>query len=77
VEDNDALVARITSNITHTNFDVTIVDWEKTGLILPSVVRIHKLGTIEESAIEKKIGALQKKDLTKVRTSVKKLFQGV
>ncbi len=77
VGDNDVLVARITSKLTDTNFDVTIGEWKKAGLILPSIVRIHKLGTIEGNAIEKKIGILHKKDWTNVCATLGKLLRAV
>lgn len=77
VGDGDVLVARITSKITNTNFDITINEWKKIGLLLSSIVRIHKLGTIEESVIEKKIGVLDRSDWMRVCETVSKLFQGV
>lgn len=77
VGDNDVLVARITSKLTHATFDVSISEWESAGLISPSIVRVHKLGTIEESVIEKKIGTLDKKDWINACTTARKLFQKV
>ncbi|MDP2630818.1 MAG: type II toxin-antitoxin system PemK/MazF family toxin [Candidatus Uhrbacteria bacterium] len=75
VGDNDVIVARITSKLTHTNFDVVIREWENAGLISVSIVRIHKLGTIEESVIEKKIGVLDKKDWMNVCATARMLFR--
>lgn len=77
VGDNDVLVARITSKLSHTNFDSMVSEWEQAGLISPSIVRIHKLGTIEENVIEKKIGALDKKDWMNVRMTTRRLFREI
>ena len=43
--DDDIIVCRITSKIHRTSFDVYIDNWEKSGLKLPSVIRVHKLAT--------------------------------
>ena len=75
VGDGDVLVARITSKIIDTDFDVTITEWKNAGLIFPSVVRLHKIATIEETAIEKKIGVLCVKDWKNARVAIKKLFR--
>lgn len=40
--DEDIIVARITSQIPQTDFDVELVEWQQAGLLLPSVVRVHK-----------------------------------
>ena len=77
VGDNDLIVARITSKLTHTDFDVTISKWKEIGLLMPSIVRIHKPGTIEEGIIEKKIGTLDKKDWMNVYTIARKLFREI
>lgn len=46
--DEDIVVARVTSQIAQTSFDVEIVAWQEAGLLLPSVVRVHKLATLEK-----------------------------
>jgi mRNA interferase MazF len=45
--DSDVVVARITSQAGRDAFDITINDWKEAGLKLPSIVRIHKLATLE------------------------------
>jgi len=39
--DADIVVARVTSQIVRTVFDVELVEWQQRGLLFPSVVRIH------------------------------------
>jgi mRNA interferase MazF len=43
--DGDIVVARITSQVYETEFDAFLEDWQRAGLMLPSVVRIHKIAT--------------------------------
>jgi mRNA interferase MazF len=40
--DNDIIVARVTSQVTQTSFDVEITNWKQAGLLLPSIVRVDK-----------------------------------
>jgi mRNA interferase MazF len=65
--DDDLIVARITSQMTQTEFDVEILEWQKAGLLVPSVVRVHKLATLEKSLVERKLGALILEDWVEVR----------
>lgn len=65
--DGDIIVCRITSRIYKTSFDIYIDNWEKSGLKLPSVVRVHKLATLEKKMIELVMG--------KVDNSVKEKFK--
>ena len=41
--DGDVIVARITSKSYNTEYDIELADWSKSGLKLPSVIRVHKL----------------------------------
>ncbi|WP_373283980.1 type II toxin-antitoxin system PemK/MazF family toxin [Psychroflexus planctonicus] len=50
------VVYRITSKIHTSPFDIYIDEWEESGLKLPSVVRIHKLATLEKDMIELVLG---------------------
>ncbi|MBD2363159.1 type II toxin-antitoxin system PemK/MazF family toxin [Anabaena minutissima FACHB-250] len=52
--DDDVIVARITSQITQTAFDVEIIEWQQAGLMRPSVVRLHKINTVEKRLLERK-----------------------
>jgi mRNA interferase MazF len=56
--DNDMVVCRITSKIYGSEFDFKIEDWKKSGLKLPSVIRLHKLATLEKDLIDKKLGQI-------------------
>ncbi len=52
--DGDIIVCRITSQIYKTPFDIYLDNWETYGLKLPSVIRVHKLATLDKLTIKEK-----------------------
>ncbi|WP_333356013.1 hypothetical protein [Microcoleus sp. N3A4] len=46
--DEDMIIAKITSQIPRTTFDVEIREWQQAGLNRPSAVRLHKLNTFKK-----------------------------
>jgi mRNA interferase MazF len=56
--DGDIIVCRITSQIYNTIQDVYIENWEKSGLKLPSVIRVHKIATLEKDMVEIVMGKI-------------------
>lgn len=75
--DEDIIVARITSQITQTVFDVELVDWQKAGLLLPSVVRVHKLATLEKRMVERRLGMLTPEDWARVQARTQQLWASI
>ncbi|MGB2842106.1 MAG: type II toxin-antitoxin system PemK/MazF family toxin [Halobacteriota archaeon] len=73
----DILVARITSQDVDTDYDVRLTEWEQAGLLLPSVVRLHKLATLQKALVERQLGTLTLKDLSKVRAKLQQIFASV
>lgn len=73
----DILVARITSQYIDTDYDVKLAEWEQAGLLLPSVVRLHKLATLQKSLVERQLGALTQDDLSKVRLKIQQIFSSI
>lgn len=57
-DDEDIIVCRITSKIYESNFDIMIEEWEEAGLKLPSVIRVHKIATLEKSLVELVMGQI-------------------
>ncbi len=53
--DNDAVVCRITSQIFDSIYDIEINDWQFSGLLSPSCIRLHKIATIEKYLIDRKL----------------------
>jgi mRNA interferase MazF len=60
--DEDLVVARITSQMTHTAFDAPIAQWRAAGLFQPSIVRLHKVATLARRLIARRLGRLDPVD---------------
>jgi mRNA interferase MazF len=75
--DTDIVVARVTSHITRTTFDIELSEWKQAGLLLSSVVRVHKLATLEKRLVERKLGTLAASDWAQVRTKLKQLWASI
>ena len=73
-QDGDIIVCRITSKLHHTAFDVVIQEWQTAGLRLPSVVRIHKIATLEKNMVLAKLGMINEQDKESIRQVVKRLL---
>ena len=72
--DNDIIVCRITSQIYNTKNDIFIKDWKDSGLKLASVVRIHKIATLEKSMVELVLGKINYDIKQKVKNQYLKLI---
>lgn len=68
------LLARITTRQHRTEHDVVIAGWREAGLAAPSVVRLHKLGTIERGLVERRLGQLPPADLRQVALVMRQTF---
>ena len=66
-EDGDILVCRVTSKIYKSKYDIYLDNWEKFGLKLPSVVRVHKMATLETDLIETEMGQIDEAMLSKIK----------
>jgi mRNA interferase MazF len=75
--DADIVVARVTSRSTQADFDVELVEWQQAGLLLPSVVRVHKLATIEKSLVDRRLGMLTAGDWAQVRAKIQQLWASI
>lgn len=73
--DGDIIVCRITSQIYKTENDIFIDHWEESGLRLPSVIRVHKLATLEKIMVETVIGKIDETVKTQVKTIITKLTE--
>ena len=71
--DADILVARITSHDVDTDYDVRVVEWKRAGLLLPSVIRLHKLATLQKTLVKNKLGTLSSNDLAKTRIKLQQI----
>jgi mRNA interferase MazF len=69
-------VAMITSQIELPEIegDYEMKNWNQSGLLHPSRLRLAKIATLEESLVVSKLGSLQKADHQTVSKLFKKLF---
>jgi len=73
----DILVARITSQDVDTDYDVRLAEWVQAGLLLPSVVRLHKLATLQKTLVDRRLGTLTLNDLSKVKAKLPQIFASI
>ncbi len=73
--DGDVIVCRITSKIYHSDFDVEIQNLIESGLKLPSVIRVHKIATLEKELVELKMGQIGSEQKEKVRLALTSLVE--
>lgn len=55
-DDGDVVVCRITSKVYYSPYDVELKNWSQNGLQLPSVIRVHKMASLEKSMIDRTLG---------------------
>ena len=72
--DQDVVVARITTQEYNTDADYRIYDWKTCGLLAESYIRLGKLATIEKRYIAKKLGGLSAAELEDIKSILKKIF---
>ncbi len=75
--DNDIVVARITSQSAYVAWDVEVIEWQKANLLLPSIVRVHKIATLGKNLIERKLGKLVTNDLVQVQIAIHNLWKSI
>ena len=75
--DADVIVARVTSQAKTDLYDIVVRDWQAAGLILPSIIRLHKVATLEKALINQKIGELQASDATEVRKLIIEILRNI
>lgn len=69
-------IAMITSKIEVPRLkgDILLSQWEKSGLLHPSLLRLGKIASIEGELISKKLGTLQSSDFSAVKKEFAKNF---
>jgi mRNA interferase MazF len=71
--DSDVILARVTTQNYHSSFDVQLTEWKSAGLLAPSVLRLHKLATINKSLIQRRLGSLADADRNHAEAALKEL----
>jgi len=64
--DDDIVAARVTGQLSIAPLDITVDEWHSAGLLLPSVVRLHKVATLQRRLIVKKLGRLTPGDWSRL-----------
>jgi mRNA interferase MazF len=71
--DGDVIVCRITSKLYNTAYDIELKEWDTYGLKLPSIIRVHKLASLEKAMIDFKFGEIGPALLAEVITAINNL----
>jgi mRNA interferase MazF len=72
---HDVIIAAITSQRASMFADYPLQDWQRAGLLGPSVVRVGKLLTLHKTLVRRKLGALTPSDLTEVEKRLVQVFE--
>jgi mRNA interferase MazF len=75
--DEDIVVARVTGQLSATPQDVSLDEWKQAGLLLPSVVRLHKVATLQRGLIDKKLGRLAPEDWSRVVLTLRQICKSL
>jgi len=75
--DDDIVVARVTGQLTATPEDVVLDEWQQAGLLLPSVVRLHKVATLQRRLVDKRLGRLTPGDWSRVILALRQVCQSL
>src|SRR5262245_20225542 len=58
----DAVVAAVTSAPPRSRTDVAVANWAKSGLRVPSTIRLSRLDCLEQSLFRRRLGVLERGD---------------
>lgn len=72
--DQDILVARITTQAYSTEADYKIVEWENSGLLAESFLRLGKQATIEKKYVIRKLGTLPDPEHKTIKSILKRIY---
>ncbi|MCY7351320.1 MAG: type II toxin-antitoxin system PemK/MazF family toxin [Cytophagaceae bacterium] len=73
-QDGDLLVARVTSRLRSGPYELSIQDWQMTGLLRPSQIRIHKIASLEVSLVVRSIRSLSVTDFSELRRGLEQFW---
>jgi len=73
--DGDVIVCRITSKLYNSAYDFELKNWILNGLKIPSVIRVHKIASLESILIDFKLGQLDSADKQGVSKIIYLLLQ--
>jgi len=74
-DDDDIIVCRITSKLYDTEFDFEVEYWKECGLKLPSIIRLHKIASLEKNLVEQTIGTINEELKQKLKEKFASLLK--
>ena len=77
IGDDDLLLARITSQMSTSKYDLELVDWDSARLKLPSIIRTCKIASIEKTLVDRQLGKLSDSDLVKFKEKIRALVDNL
>ena len=72
--DLDVVLARVTTQQYRSPHDVSLSDWRGAGLLAPSVVRTHKLATLEKRLIRRHLGSVEPGDRERLAAVLRQAY---
>ncbi len=69
------LTIPLSSNPIKEDVDVSLEAWESSGLIKPTVARVHRLTAVIGNNILEFVGQLEQKDIVRIKQSLQKTFE--
>jgi len=73
--DQDVLLARVTTQEYKTGTDYKILDWQKSGLLAESYIRLGKQATMEKGYIVRQLGTLPAPEVNHIKKILRKMFR--
>ncbi|HUD07014.1 MAG TPA: type II toxin-antitoxin system PemK/MazF family toxin [Candidatus Saccharimonadales bacterium] len=64
----------VTSSSEQEPVDVLLQNWRNSGLLKPSVARVHRLSAILQNDLLEEIGSIDKKDQAAIKSALKELL---
>jgi mRNA interferase MazF len=55
-------------------YDIELENWSQNGLQLPSVIRVHKIASLEKNMIDRKLGEIDNNVKTEVINVIQTLL---
>jgi mRNA interferase MazF len=72
--DDDIVVARITTQEYRTETDYKLIEWENSGLLAESYIRLSKVATIEKRFAIKRLGSLPVSEINRIKSILQKVL---
>ncbi len=65
-------IVPVSSRPTREEVDITVTEWDKAGLLKPSVARVHRLTTMLQVDLIAELGTLSWEDIRSLQVSLRK-----